>query len=97
MIMLCVLVFWSATFWSHEFLQPRTYVAFPYQTRTRLTYRVIRLLGPCCALAFCLIQSPTLGVLYWLGLGGVAGVGTSLLSAGFKQKRGLARVSKPSR
>lgn len=95
MIMLSVLALWVTAFWSHEFLQPRTRAAFPHQTRFSVLYKSARALAPCCALALCLFQNPALGVPYWLGLGSVAGVMTSLLIAVLKQKRGLARMGKP--
>lgn len=95
MMMLCVLALWSAAFWSHEFLQPRTCALFPRQSCARRLYQGVRLLAPCCALVLCLSHTLALGFLYWLGLGGVAGIGTGVLIAVLKQKRGPARKSRP--
>ncbi|MFT8516608.1 MAG: hypothetical protein ABF533_08755 [Acetobacter persici] len=95
MIMLCELALWAAAFWSHAFLQPRRGSPFPRSARAVLASKILRMLGPCCALALCLIHNPALGVLYWLGLGGVAGVSTSLVIAVLRQKQGLAGISKP--
>lgn len=95
MMMLCVLALWSAAFWSHEFLQPRTSAIFPRQSRARRLYQGVRLLAPCGALALCLSHTLALGGLYWLGLGGVAGIGTGVLIAVLKQKQGPARKSRP--
>ncbi|MFT8721518.1 MAG: hypothetical protein ABF443_08225 [Acetobacter malorum] len=94
MTFLLVLALWSAAFWCHECLQPRTRTAFPRQTGAVSVNQIVRALAPCLALTLCLFQDPALGIFYWLGLGSTAGLGTSVLMAALKQKRGLARMSK---
>nr|WP_298797553.1 hypothetical protein [uncultured Acetobacter sp.] len=95
MIILLALALWSAAFWCHECLQPRTRAAFPHQTQSVHVKQIVRALAPCVALIFCLRLDTALGILYWLGLGSAAGLGTSMLMAMLKHKRGLARMSKP--
>lgn len=94
MTFLLVLALWSAAFWCHECLQPRTRTAFPRQTGAVSVNQIVRALAPCLALTLCLFEDPALGIFYWLGLGSAAGLGTSVLMAVLKQKRGLARMSK---
>ncbi|WP_215755382.1 hypothetical protein [Acetobacter sp. P5B1] len=93
MTFLLVLALWSAAFWCHECLQPRTRSSFPRQAGAVSVNQIVRGLAPCLALTLCLFQDPALGIFYWLGLGSAAGLGTSVLMAVLKQKRGLARVS----
>ncbi|MFT9017202.1 hypothetical protein [Acetobacter malorum] len=94
MTFLLVLALWSAAFWCHECLQPRTRTAFPRQTGAVSVNQIVRALAPCLALTLCLFDDPALGIFYWLGLGSAAGLGTSVLIAVLKQKRGLTRMSK---
>lgn len=95
MTLLLACVLWCMAFRCHEWLQPRNRTAFPMPVRTVWLNQTVRALAPCLALALCLMHSPALGVLFWLGLGSVCGVCTSVLMAVLKNKRGRAPAGKP--
>jgi hypothetical protein len=81
MISLCVFVAWACAFWAHERLQPRTCKLFPLAQSRRKAYQLLRFCGPVLALFLCLYRDFEKGLLYWFGLGALAGLAISILVA----------------
>ncbi|MDN7351153.1 hypothetical protein [Acetobacter senegalensis] len=87
MIALCVFLAWASAFWAHESLQPRTSKLLPLTTVSKRLYQCVRACAPALALLLCLYRDFEEGILYWLGLGAVAGLAVSLLMAALKHKQ----------
>lgn len=84
----CVFFLWAISFWAHESLQSRTLKLFPASNQKKKTLFCLRVVGPLLGLFLCLHRDVAYGLLYWFGLGSMAGISISLLMVLLKQKRG---------
>lgn len=85
MIWLCVFIMWCGAFFAHERLQPHTTNFFKKKKYSFLWANISRVSLPLLALALSLYTDYEKGILFWFGLGAIAGLSTAIALAYYKR------------
>lgn len=91
MIWFLVFMMWAGAFFAHEHMQIHNAVFFKKTKISFLWARVLRIVLPLLALTLSLYTGHAKGILFWLGLGAIAGLMTAIALAYYKH-----RISPPA-